>query len=126
MKVRYGCEFCGRFYDSQEACLECESQGRDNSQPIGLIFTTSFSGKNIVFGIVKSNPCNHHVNYAVHATRDTPAGDNKWGEYCGYESYSNLNPPNKTVKAYKRMVRDLKNHGIKPIPLSKKFVYKQS
>ncbi len=126
MKIRYGCAFCDRWFDSQEECLQCELKGVDKTQPIGLIFNTAFSGKNLVFAIVKIRPFHHHFTYTLHATRDTEAGDNRWGEYCSAESYEQLLPPNKTVKAYKRMVRDLKKHGIKPIPLAKKFVYKQS
>jgi hypothetical protein len=112
--INYDCEICGSRYNTKKEADKCESQGLPKLYPIGMVF--SMGHENMVFAIIKQYPKHygHHHTYSTHACRDTEAGDNEFGKYCGIDSWSKIYPPNKDIPAYKRMIRILRKHKIKP------------
>jgi len=114
--IFYECEICGERHKNKDNAIDCENIGIKKLLPIGTIF--SMSGyKNIVFAIIVQYPNEHrhHHGYSTWACRDTGMGDNCAGEnYCGMESWDKIYPPDKTLPAYQRMIKVLKDANIKP------------
>ena len=109
----YECEICSVRHDTLNNAKECEAQGVPILLPIGTIFSQY---KDIIFCVIKQYKKGHHNTYSTWACRDTSASDNAGGgKYCRSSSWDIISPPNKNIPAYKRMIKALKDAGIKPI-----------
>jgi hypothetical protein len=114
--INYKCEICGMQFKDKDMAQDCESTGIKELLPVGTIFSMGYEG--IVFAVVVQYPNHyrHHHSYRTWACRDTGAGDNCAGEnYCGMESWDMIYPPDKTLPAYQRIVKALKDANITPI-----------
>jgi len=130
---RYQCEICKREYNSEQAALDCESQGPPEEYPIGCIYGDHTPGSfydGITFAVGSNYhfPRSHMNAGGSWACRDyQKCGDSLGKELCGSGSLSlgkyncNLNPEQ---PSFKRMVNWLKEQhieitvwdGEKPIP----------
>ena len=114
---KYKCSICNKVHDDIESANRCESKGIIKLHPIGTVYSM-YKEPNMVFAVIKQHPNNngHHHSYLTWACRDTPTGDNCSGEeFCGFESWTEIYPPNKESPAYTRMLEALENEGIDPI-----------
>lgn len=113
--IKYECEICEKQYLNKKDARECEAEGLPELYPIGMIYSSGYD--NMVFAIIKRQEkfYGHDHAYSTHSCRDTQAGDNQVGEYCGLDSWSTIGIPDKTLPCYKRIVKDLKKLNIKPI-----------
>lgn len=115
--TKYKCSICNEIYDDVKNANHCESKGIIELYPIGTVYSM-YKEPNMIFAVVKQYPnrYGHHHSYLTYACRDTPVGDNCSGEnFCGFDSWTKIYPPNKESPAYTRMIEALKNEEINPI-----------
>lgn len=120
--TNYKCEICGMQFKSKDDAINCESGGVKKLLPIGTIFGMGYDVgmvyDGMVFAVIVQHPnlYRHHHGYNTWACRDTKAGDNCTEKnYCGMESWDSIFPPDKTIPAYQRMIKALKDANIVPI-----------
>jgi len=116
--VYWECNICRQRYDKESGAINCEKKGVADKYPIGMIcgsphrfykdITFATAGNHIQFG--------HYNTVSLWACRDNGVGDSL-DHQCGGGSYGLpcYNKPDKNHPTFKRMVKALKEKGIKDI-----------